>query len=154
MLALPPADKRFSRILSVAFLADDAPAHRLTRNDIGYMEEVIVLLLSLGLALVLQDHAAPPAPTPIHAERWISSEDMPRGVERFEEARTVGYVLEVDAQGQVTRCAISQPTDSWRLDTTTCRLLRQRAQFQPARDAEGNPVPSLYRGRFAWQWSR
>ncbi|WP_161956788.1 energy transducer TonB [Sphingosinithalassobacter portus] len=112
------------------------------------------MLLSLGLMFVLQDHAAPPAPTPIHADRWISSADMPRGVEPFDDARTVGYVLEVDAHGQVTRCAISQPTDSWRLDVTTCRLLPQRAQFEPARDADGNPVTSRYEGRFTWEWNR
>ena len=37
------------------------------------------------------------------------------------------------------------------LDASTCRILRARARFTPARDPSGNPVADEYFGQLAWR---
>ena len=93
-------------------------------------------------------------PEPVNQAGWLSAADYPRASAEAGEAGTVGYALAVDAEGRVTQCAIARPTGFWRLDTTTCRLLRERARFRPARDASGRAVPARFDGEFSWRLAR
>ncbi|QIG80421.1 energy transducer TonB [Stakelama tenebrarum] len=110
------------------------------------------MLIASLLILATQDAAA--AATPIDQAKWITAAQYPQGARDAGEEGTVGYVLLVDAEGKVTNCAISRPTRSWRLDTATCRILRERARFTPARDAQGRAVPGRFEGAFTWQLAR
>ena len=37
------------------------------------------------------------------------------------------------------------------LDTATCRIMRQRARFTPARDVNGNPASDEHLGEISWR---
>jgi protein TonB len=63
---------------------------------------------------------------------------------------TVEARLAVSAAGAVTGCTVSRSSGNAVLDATTCRLIRQRFRFTPARDAQGNPVPSEQGWRQRW----
>lgn len=51
---------------------------------------------------------------------------------------SVRYTVAVD--GYVSRCIVTRSSGNPDLDETTCRLIRQRFRFEPARDAYGRPI--------------
>jgi protein TonB len=71
----------------------------------------------------------------------INPEDYPASAQRAEEQGTVRVRLDVGANGRVTSCTVSSSSGSSALDAATCRILRSRARFTPARDSNGNPAP-------------
>ena len=78
----------------------------------------------------------------------ILARDYPRaanGKQGVVEARLV-----VSATGAVTGCSVTRSSGSDVLDATTCRLIRQRFRFTPARDAQGNPVPDVQGWQQRW----
>lgn len=62
---------------------------------------------------------------------------------RSGEQGTVRFVVIVDEKGKVIECRQSDVTKLETLDPRVCNLLR-RAEFEPALDAEGNPMKSYY----------
>jgi TonB family protein len=100
--------------------------------------------------------AAPPPATaardPI-ADRplaaWMSDSDYPAGAIRRGVSGTVGFRLEIGADGAPTRCTITQAADP-ELDRTTCAIVMARAHFQPARDSRGRVVAGSVRNRIRW----
>jgi TonB family protein len=82
---------------------------------------------------------------------WVTGDDYPSEALMEERQGSVGFVLQVDAKGQVTRCDIASSSGSPVLDTETCRLVLLRAKFQPAKDKRGRPITSQYTGRVRWQ---
>jgi periplasmic protein TonB len=103
----------------------------------------------------------PPQPTPSFTPRsarpsnsqarWISNDDYPRrplidGVEGV--AR---YRLIVGTNGRVSSCEITASTDNRLLDEATCRLIANRARFDPATDESGARVLGDYNGTVRWQ---
>ena len=58
--------------------------------------------------------------------------------------------LDVDATGQVTACRVTRSSGNAILDATTCRLIRERFRFTPARDAAGNAVPDVQGWQQRW----
>lgn len=70
----------------------------------------------------------------------IGPADYPRGAKG--QQGVVETALAVDAGGNVSGCEITRSSGNRVLDDTTCRLIRQRFKFTPARDAQGNAVPS------------
>jgi TonB family protein len=73
---------------------------------------------------------------------YFSSADYPSSSVENREQGTVRFWIEVSAQGRVTDCHIVQSSGSAALDTATCRVMRERARYTPARDANGRPVAS------------
>jgi protein TonB len=69
----------------------------------------------------------------------IRNSDFPRDALRVGEegALTTRYTVGVD--GRVTECTVVRSSGSAVLDATTCRLIRERFRFRPARDAQGRP---------------
>ena len=57
----------------------------------------------------------------------------------------------IGTDGRVYDCVILKGSGSLSLDDTTCRLVRERARFMPARDAKGNPVASEFVGGIVWR---
>src|SRR5687767_11924526 len=70
----------------------------------------------------------------------ISDDDYPLSARTAGEAGTARVRLEVGPNGRVTNCAILQSSGSAALDSATCRIMRSRARFTPARDAAGTPA--------------
>ena len=86
----------------------------------------------------------PPAPKVVQAAQakgslagLITDTDYPAAAIRAEEEGTVRVRLGVGANGRVTSCEVSQSSGSSSLDSATCRILRSRARFTPAKDQTG-----------------
>lgn len=94
----------------------------------------------------------PDNPAPIgNASDWVTNADYPLDAWRAGEAGEVFYELKVDRAGKVTGCTADEGSASARLKAETCRLLRERAQFEPARDKKGMAIASVYSGYAEWQ---
>jgi TonB family protein len=90
------------------------------------------------------------APPLANLASYISDADYPVEAIRNEEQGTVGFQLDIGADGMVSGCRIVQPSGSASLDEATCRIMRARARFSPARDDSGNPVPDRLTARVRW----
>lgn len=106
-------------------------------------------MLTLILAGLLA--VAPSKPVGRGAETYINAADYPAEALRNRQEGTVGFRLDVNDEGRVTGCTITESSRSAVLDSTTCRLLVRRARFDPARDDEGKAVPSTFSSRVIWK---
>lgn len=102
---------------------------------------------------------APPPPPPKRANpvprgnpgRWVSNDDYPSRAIREEAQGTVRFTLTVGPNGRVTNCAVTGSSGNATLDSTACRLLTQRARFDPKLDSEGNPTTGTWSNSFRWE---
>ena len=102
------------------------------------------LLTSWGVDVAsLRSLSAQPEPAN-YAGNWVTYEDYPEEAVRAEMSGTTFFKLEVDAEGDVESCEVIISSGFAVLDQNTCRLVTRRAHFNPARDANGNPVPSAW----------
>jgi protein TonB len=74
----------------------------------------------------------------------ITSEDYPDAALRREETGTVRARLAIGAAGNVTGCAVIESSGSAALDSATCKVLKARARFTPAKDGSGQAVADSY----------
>ncbi len=81
----------------------------------------------------------------------FSTSDYPIEALRIEGQGDVGALLWIDDLGRVSDCIVVEASGVASLDKATCPLLRQRARYEPARDAQGQKIraPAYY--RFSWQ---
>lgn len=86
--------------------------------------------------------------TPIKS--WLRSTDYPAGALIGGHQAIVNFVLFVDAQGQPTRCILPRSYSGEDFEKATCSKLMERARFEPALDAQGNPVASFYFNTVSW----
>jgi protein TonB len=104
---------------------------------------------------------APPAPPPpprtvepararANLASYVSNDDYPSAAIRNGEQGTTGFELTVGSNGRVTDCTITSSSGSSTLDAATCRLMRSRARFTPARDNQGNPTTDTVSSRIRW----
>ncbi len=82
---------------------------------------------------------------------WVTDADYPPEAWRNGEEGLVRYELVVSPEGRVTGCRITQSEATPALEAETCRLLRERARFEPATDGEGKPVSSPFKGAVQWE---
>ncbi|MFZ5747429.1 MAG: energy transducer TonB [Pseudomonadota bacterium] len=85
---------------------------------------------------------------------WVTDDDYPSAAIRAEEQGTVGFRLDVDASGKVTNCTVTSSSGSSLLDNTACSLLKRRARFSPAEDANGNKIPAAFNSKIRWDLPR
>tara|TARA_B100000678_G_scaffold34429_2_gene25262 strand:+ start:1034 stop:1459 length:426 start_codon:yes stop_codon:yes gene_type:complete len=87
---------------------------------------------------------------PVNVNRWKRqiARDFP-SLQRFYGLPEMRLGLIVDARGAVTSCA-ALPLDkgSAAKGQSLCALIVKHARFEPARDAEGNAVRSLFVAQF------
>jgi len=93
------------------------------------------------------------APTTARANlvQLFSTDDYPMEAIRNNEQGTVGFELSINRLGWVSGCRIVSSSGSEALDRATCNILRDRARFDPARDANGKRVTGQYSGRIRWE---
>jgi protein TonB len=84
-------------------------------------------------------------------DSWVTNADYPLDAWRAREEGMVQYDVAVDAQGKPAGCTITYSTATPALEAETCRLLLERARFQPAEDANGKPRASVWAGETVWQ---
>ena len=105
---------------------------------------------------------APPPPRPGDPARratavvplpsLFSADDYPAAALRAEEEGLVTFRIAIDREGRVAGCDIVSSSGSASLDSTTCRLIRTRARFQPARTAKGQKTADVMYGRVWWRF--
>lgn len=103
----------------------------------------------LAAALLVQSAGAPPRA--INGADWISESDYPDEARRFEREGRVAFTLAIDASGRVTGCTVTQSSGASSLDAATCRLIRARARFAPAKDAKGRTTAATFSSAVNWQ---
>lgn len=106
----------------------------------------------LLLALLVAAAPAPDGPSRARGDMaaLISNHDYPAEALRNDEEGTVRVRLHVGADGRVSACTVSQSSGSASLDSTTCRLLQERARFTPARDSAGRVVSDTVATSITW----
>lgn len=82
---------------------------------------------------------------------YFSVSDYPREAVVGRQQGTVRFWVKVGADGHVTDCLVIQSSGSPLLDTTTCRIIRERAAYTPVRNAAGEAVPS-FDGDYSITW--
>jgi len=112
-------------------------------------------LLALAASFLVPNGDVPPAPPPAHRAKgnlasYILDSDYPRDAAQRGEQGVTGFSLDVDTAGRVSDCRVTASSGSASLDEATCRIFRERAQFEPARDEQGRPVPDHIASRMRW----
>jgi protein TonB len=81
----------------------------------------------------------------------FSTDDYPQDAIRNEQQGTTAVRLTVGTDGRVSGCTVTQSSGSSSLDAATCRIIRSRARYTPARDQNGNPISDSDTARIRWQ---
>lgn len=108
-------------------------------------------LLSIVISATMA--AAPATGVPAKAmplvppEKWVVLQHLPVGVDP---PRAVTFELTIDVEGHPADCAIVISSRAQAVDRAVCRAAMRRARFQPARDAAGQPIVSVWRDRLVW----
>ena len=80
----------------------------------------------------------------------LKPRDYPAGAVRKDAVGAIDTLLNVDQSGRVTSCRLVRASGHELLDTTTCRLLQERAQFDPAIDRNGRAMAAPYYVSVRW----
>jgi protein TonB len=101
---------------------------------------------------------SPPPPRVVPPQRaranlnsYFSADDYPAAALRGSDQGTTGFSLTIGASGRVEACSVTSSSGSAALDQATCRILRSRARYTPARDQSGNPTSGRDSGRVTWR---
>jgi len=104
---------------------------------------------------------APPPPPPAKVTKaqsargnlqgLFSSDDYPQDALRNEETGATTVSLSIGTDGRVTGCSVSRSSGSRSLDNATCRILRSRARFTPAKLSNGQATTDTYTQTIRWQ---
>lgn len=79
--------------------------------------------------------------------RWLTYSDYPATMLSQGMPGIVNFRLIVDEKGVPASCHVQQSTNPEGFDKTVCNALMRRARFDPAVDANGNPMRSYYLNR-------
>jgi hypothetical protein len=80
---------------------------------------------------------------------WLTMNDYPSSMLRAGKGAAVHFRLMVDESGAPAECIVQTAMGDG-FDELTCRLLKKRARFTPALDAEGRPIRSFYTNTVNW----
>jgi protein TonB len=98
-----------------------------------------------------QVRTVPPQRARANLNSYFSADDYPAAALRGNDQGTTGFSLTIGPNGRVTDCSVTASSGSSALDQATCRILRSRARYTPARDASGNPTSGRDSGRVTWR---
>jgi periplasmic protein TonB len=117
----------------------------------------VVIATPVPIVVEKADPPAPPPPKKLEPARaranlasYVSDEDYPAAAIRAEDQGTTRFRLGVGPDGRVTDCTVTGSSGSSALDAATCRLMKQRARFTPARDSSGNPTSDSVSSAIRW----
>lgn len=155
---LPPAERAYAGLLAVVsgvvlmYLADRLIEVGGLRWPVflGWAAIVVLTVGILGANVEPERQTTRPQPlTPVGT--WVEAGDYPPGAMQRPGDYIVEFELGVAAGGAITRCTVTRSSGSAAVDDVTCRALRQRGYFEPARDTDGKPVAGLYSDRIGWR---
>lgn len=92
-------------------------------------------------------------PVPIGSPaNWITDQDYPKlGLVRGHSG-VIRFRLDIDAKGQVRKCAILEQLAAPEFRDATCSNISRRAKFKPALDASGKPTNGYYTSSVYWKY--
>jgi TonB family protein len=112
---------------------------------------MLSIVAPVALAAAPQPGATKPTPVGGSLAGLVKAQDYPVEALDRNEQGTVGVLLKVDPTGAVSDCVVEESSGSAALDAQTCRILRLRATFTPARDDRGANVAGEFHGRVTWR---
>lgn len=83
--------------------------------------------------------------------QWIQSRDYPSKMVNRGQPAIVQFRLSVDAEGKTTDCYIQKTTRPKDFDDAVCKRFARKSKFEPALDADGNPIASYWRNTVQFQ---
>jgi TonB family protein len=75
---------------------------------------------------------------------WLTNDDYPPTMIAQGKRAIVHFGLDIDTTGAPTACHIQQSTRPEAFDKAVCLGIMRRAKFEPALDADGNPIISYF----------
>jgi len=105
------------------------------------------MLLTLSALL-----ASPPQPAAAkgsNQNEFLASHYPPIALQRGEDG-SVGFSVDIDEQGRIEKCAITQSSGYETLDRETCDFIVQFAGFGPVRDSSGKAQRVTQSGVINW----
>jgi protein TonB len=127
-------------------LAIDATPVTLTLNT----THTEVLTRSAFADVTPEPKKVEPARARANLASYVSDADYPAEAIRREEQGVTRFRLVVSADGRVSDCAVTGSSGSTALDSATCRLMKSRARFAPARDSDGRPTGDTVANAIKW----
>jgi TonB family protein len=121
------------------------------KEGIGNMILTMAMAAALAAQAAPANQAKPPRRARANLSQYFSADDYPPSALARSATGTVGFRLDIDAEGLVTRCTITRSSSDPALDSATCAILLGRATYEPARDAAGRAVPGKDEGRVTWR---
>ena len=82
---------------------------------------------------------------------WLRDNDYKSSWARRDLTGTARFRLDISKAGTITGCRVTGSTGHSELDAATCVLLEKRAEFEPARGRQGEPVAGTYSGAVRWE---
>ena len=161
-------DPIYSGSFEAQYYARICPAPRRALVDMPPPPPVRVTAPPIAVAPPPILRPAPPAPPPppppprpsdpvrratpvVPLASLFSADDYPAAALSAEQEGIVLFRIAVDRDGRVAGCDIVSSSGSFGLDSTTCRIIRARAKFRPARTAKGKKTADVVYGRIWWR---
>jgi TonB family protein len=113
-----------------------------------------VFAISLFALVASSGHVAPhqKVPEPVGSiQGLISADDYPVEALDRNEQGDVGVLIRVGTMGAISDCVVEKSSGSAILDKRTCEIIRQRANYKPARDRHGRAVVSEAHDTITWR---
>ena len=82
---------------------------------------------------------------------WVSTNDYKSVWINREWTGTARFAVTVGTNGRVTDCRIVSSTGHEALDAATCKLVKQRAKFAPARNGAREKIAGTYTNAIRWE---
>lgn len=82
---------------------------------------------------------------------WVTTDDYRTSWINREMVGIVRFKVSVGTNGRVQDCQILASTGHTALDTATCKLVKRRAKFNPARNGNGDKVTGSFTRSVKWQ---
>ena len=142
-------EERLAEIRTIRFIDGVVKPVALNLGDMvrpmAAMEQCVDdLTASWGLDPVVQNELQCPPRPKSNPGRWIKVGDYPETLLRKGISGKIPFRLMVDAGGLVTSCKIQALYSDSAFEKAVCPVLGKRASFDPALDAKGQPVASVW----------
>lgn len=85
---------------------------------------------------------------------WMQDAEYPSAALQAEEEGSVTVRLAVASSGEVSTCEVVKSSGSRVLDAETCRVVKRRARYAPARDTAGQAVAGVDQHSVRWALPR
>ncbi|MBK8272154.1 MAG: energy transducer TonB [Sphingomonadales bacterium] len=87
----------------------------------------------------------------VSTEGYISDNDYPPEAIRNYAEGTVVVKFTISTNGRVPVCEIAESSGSDVLDDTSCKLIRDRFRYTPAKGSDGKAIPETRTQRIKWR---